>query len=208
MWYRPAKTVAYVQELSCFLVKCRFRYSWYWQKPWNMAKNCQASFFSLMWCWQCPWNISKNSLFNFSFATPGTGEDSGIWPRIVLVPYLVSSFATPGTGEPSGIWPRIVLLPSVSVSLHLVLAKTMEYIQELACILVQRHFRYVLHWQRPRYMAGTGDRGVSLYTCPGAQPGGWGSGGGWRGGRGRGGRGKQMSVGCREERGLVRAAGA
>ena len=74
------------------------------------------------------------------------------------------SFATPGTGEPSGIWPRIVLLPSVSVSLYLVLAKTMEYIQELACILVQRQFRYMLHWQRPRYMAGTGDRGVSLYT--------------------------------------------
>ena len=163
-------------------------------------------------------------ILNFSFATPGTGEDCEIWPRIVLLPYSVSvslhlvlanpveyglelscfliqcqfrytrywrtqwnmaknclaslfsvSFATPGTGEPSGIWPRIVLLPSVSVSLHLVLAKTMEYIQELACILVQRWFRYMLHWQRPRYMAGTGHRGVSLYTCPGAQPGGWGS---------------------------------
>ena len=118
VWYRPVKTVTYVQELSYFLVKCQFHCTWHWQKPWNMAKNCQASFFSLMWYWQCPWNISNNSLFNFSFATPGTGEDSGIWPIIVLLPYLVS------------------------VSLHPVLANPAEYGRELFCFL-QCRFRYI-----------------------------------------------------------------
>ena len=82
------------------------------QRLWHMFKNCLAS------------------LLSVGFATAGTGKNHGIWPRTVRLPFSVSC----GAGNVRGISPRTPCL--TSVSLHPVLAKTVEYSQELSWFLI------------------------------------------------------------------------
>ena len=82
------------------------------QRLWHMFKNCLAS------------------LLSVGFATAGTGKNHGIWPRTVRLPFSVSC----GAGNVRGISPRTPCL--TSVSLHPVLAKTVEYGQELSWFLI------------------------------------------------------------------------